>query len=37
MNGVNERLVRAMGCLIFIDRLVSKPSGFVENGNDASK
>ncbi len=26
-----------MGCLIFIDRWVSKPSGLVINGNDASK
>jgi hypothetical protein len=26
-----------MGCLIFINNVVSKPSGLVENGKDASK
>jgi len=36
-NDENERLVRAIGCIIFIDISVSKPSGLVENGKDASK
>ncbi len=37
INGVNERLVRAIGWDILIDKNESNPLGFVENGSIASK